>query len=124
MYNLSKKDKKEIVLKKIKELELTSYDIGKKTKLSASGIEKIINGSVKNPQEATLDRILLFLEDKVLGSDLNKASEPDPPYEKTTIDIEKYLICMETENKLTKEIHRLQAILRKNNIKFTDYFED
>jgi transcriptional regulator with XRE-family HTH domain len=71
MYDLTRKEKRDFILKKIKELELTAYDIGKKTKLSVSGVEKIINGTVKNPQEETLNKILIFLENKVLGSELN-----------------------------------------------------
>jgi len=124
MYNLTKKEKLDFILRKIREMELTAYDIGKKTKLSVSGVEKIINGTVKNPQENTVDKILLFLENKVLGSELNKVEEPIVVYEKSGFDINKYISCMETEKKLTKEIHRLQGILRKNNINFSDYFEN
>ena len=70
MYGLSKKQKLEIVLEKIKELEISSYEIGKKTGLSIAGIDKLLSGIVKNPHESTLNTILEFLESKVLGSNL------------------------------------------------------
>lgn len=124
MYNLTKKEKLDFILKKVDEMQLTAYDIGKKTKLSASGVENILNKTVKNPQENTLDKILLFLESKVLGSEINKVEEHPPIYEKAIFDINKYISCMETESKLRKEIHRLQGILRKNKIEFDDNFDE
>lgn len=124
MYNLTKKEKLDFILKKVDEMQLTAYDIGKKTKLSASGVENILNKTVKNPQENTLDKILLFLESKVLGSEINKVEEHPPMYEKSDFDIKKYISCMETENKLRKEIYKLQGLLRKNSIEFDDEFED
>ena len=56
-----------------------------------SGVEKILNKTSKNPQENTLDKILLFLESKVLGSNLstaknNKAEEPQEAYNSQTME--------------------------------------
>lgn len=128
MYNLSKKEKLDFILKKVNELELTAYDIGKKTKLSASGIENILNKTVKNPQENTLDKILLFLESKVLGSELNKVEEHPPIYEKENknynFEENPLVICLQEKNKLTLEIIKLQGLLHKNNIDFKNIFEE
>jgi len=128
MYGLTKKQKTEFIIKKVQELELTSYDIGKKTKMSISGVEKIINGTSKNPHESSLNKILEFLESTVLGTEIGKNNEVKEPQELyingSGIDLKKYLDCIQNENKLIKEISRLQSILRKNNIPFTDIFNE
>ena len=38
-------------------------------------------------------------------------------------DLIKYAECLEKENKLIKEIVRLQGILRDNNIAFDNFFD-
>jgi len=124
MYNLTKKEKLDFIKQQIENLNISAYTIAKKTNLTEAGIGKILNGTIKNPHESTIDTLLLYLEDKVLGSEINKVEEHPPIYEKSDFDIKKYISCMETENKLTKEIHRLQGILRKKNIEFIDYFEE
>jgi transcriptional regulator with XRE-family HTH domain len=122
MYGLSNKEKLIIILEKVEELDMTSYDIGKKTQLSVSGIDKILNGTSKNPHEKTLNTILEFLESKTLGSELGKLAEPEIAYEKTVFDINKYIKCAEEVNKLTREIGRLQGILTENKIQFKNIF--
>lgn len=124
MYNLTKKEKLNFILKKIKEMGLTAYDIGKKTKMSASGIEKIINGTVQNPQENTLNKILLFLEEKVPGSEIGIVNEPKVEYKTTQSDLKAAIECQKEVNKLTVEIIKLHGLLRKNNIPFTNIFEE
>ncbi|WP_202703115.1 hypothetical protein [Flavobacterium sp. UGB4466] len=125
MYGLTKKQKLEFILKKVGELELTSYDIGKKTNLSISGIEKIINGTSKNPHEKTLDIILELLEKKNIGSDKENTKEkPEPTVNYKANDLIKYAECLEKENKLIKEIVRLQGLLRDNNVDFDNFFEN
>lgn len=134
MYGLTKKQKLDFILEKVKELEITSYDIGKKTNLSISGIDKILNGISKNPHENTLNTILEFLENKAQGSNINtskniskknEGSEATEQYNQSnSIDLIKYAECLEKENKLIKEIVRLQGILRDNNIDFNNFFEN
>lgn len=123
MYNLTKKEKLNFVLEKIQELGLSAYEISNNTNFTEAGVARIIKGISKNPHENSLNELILFLENKVLGSELNKIEEPSTTYEKTVFDINKYISCIEKESKLIKEIHRLQGILRKNNIKFSDFFE-
>lgn len=123
MYGLSKKQKLDFILEKTTELEISAYEIGKKTGLNISGIERILNKTVKNPQENTLNKILEFLENKVLGSEIGKSKEPTEIYKKQESDLRALSECHTKLNELTLEIVKLQNILRKNNIKFIDYFE-
>jgi hypothetical protein len=69
-----------------------------------------------------LDEILLFLERKVLGIDIDKVAEPEAEY-KTNIDINKYIECIETENKLRKE-PATKKHTQTNKIEFTENLED
>ena len=126
MYDLSKKQKLDFILEKTAELEISAYEIGKKTGLNTSGVERILNKTVKNPQENTLNKILEFLEKKVLGSELStkndKTKEPEEKYlsQKTIDELENNPLvkCLNEQLKLTAENSRLKEILIKNNIKF------
>ena len=97
-----------------------------------SGVEKILNKTSKNTQENTLDKILLFLESKVLGSNLstvknNKAEEPQEAYNSQTMEEVKnnpLVICLNEKNELTLEVIKLQNLLRENNINFKNIFEE
>lgn len=126
MFGLTKKEKLEFVLEQIKEKRLTAYEIGKKTKLSVTGIDKIINGESKNPQENTLNRIIVYLDELQLGSGLKNLKEPDPEYisePNKEDDLRKLLECEKERNKLTLEILQLQNLLRERKIPFNDYFK-
>lgn len=124
MYELSKKQKLDFILEKITELEISAYEIGKKTGLNTSGIERILNKTVKNPQENTLNKILEFLENKVLGSEIGKLKEPNETYKKEENDLRALSECHTKLNQLTIEIVKLQNLLRKNNIEFKNIFEE
>jgi transcriptional regulator with XRE-family HTH domain len=124
MRGLSKKEKLEFILEKVSELGFSAYEISKEIKLTEAGVSRILKGIAKKPHETSLDEILLFLERKVLGIDIDKVAEPEAEYKKTNIDINKYIECIETENKLRKEIQRLKNILRTNKIEFTENLED
>lgn len=124
MYNLTKKEKLDFIKQQIENLKISAYTISKKINLTEAGIGKILNGTVKNPHESTLDILLLYLEDKVLGSELNKVEEHPPTYEKEKTDLEGYYTCLQDVNKLTREVIHLQGLLRKNNIDFKNIFEE
>lgn len=47
--------------------KITAYEIGKNTKISQFAAHKILTGETKNPNEATVDIILDFIEDQILG---------------------------------------------------------
>jgi len=124
MNTLSKKEKLEFVLKFQKELNITANTIAKNTKLTEAGVQRILNGTSKSPQENSLNEILLFFEKRVLGSEANKVEEPPVVYANPNLDLTKYVNCIERESKLLKEIHKLHNLLRRNNIEFKDFFEE
>lgn len=125
MYGLTKKQKLDFVIEKIKELELTSYEIGKKTNLSVAGIDKLVSGEVKNPHENTLNIIIDFLENKVLGSNLkenntqNLVEESKENYKPESENyMKKFSECLqekielmtETYAKAIKDVYRKQIM--------------
>jgi hypothetical protein len=128
MYNLSKKEKLDFVLKTQKELNITANTISKNTKLTEAGIQRIINGTSKNPQENSLNEIILFFEKKVLGTETDKKTEVNEPSiiygTEIMEDIKKnpLVIALTENNRLTREILNLQNLLRINNISFKDIF--
>lgn len=129
MYNLSKEEKLDFILKKQKELNISATLISKNTKLTEAGVQRILKGISKSPQESSLNAILEFFERKVSGSENNKVEENKPAtYEKEPVnfDIEKnpLVICLNEKNNLTKEIMKLQGLLRKNKIDFKDIFNE
>jgi predicted transcriptional regulator len=127
MYGLSKKEKMKFVLEKIKEFEISNYELGKKTGLSIAGINKLTSGEVKNPHENTLDTIIEFLINKQKSGELYEhahlVSEPKEDIYNEN-NLEDLRDCLAENNKLTREIIKLQNLLRKNNIDFEDFFED
>jgi hypothetical protein len=127
MYNLTKKEKLNFILEKVEELGFTAYEISKDVNLTEAGIARILKGVAKNPHETSLNEIILFLEKKVLGSNLstenNKVEEPEPTYNKTEIDSDSFKNCLQEVNILTREIITLQGLLRRNNIDFKNIFE-
>ena len=86
MKGLTVKETIEIIKEKCLELEITPYKINKDTGLSSKGVQKILDGVTKKPRIETLDTILSYLENSVLGSQLNKEQEP-------------YLTPLKTKNK-------------------------
>lgn len=111
-------------------MELKSYEIGKQTGLSPSGIDKILNKSVKTPREKTLDIILDFLIQKQTGSKIpvkteeSNLNEPSEIYTNTNESLKEIYDCQKEVIKLTNEVVRLQGILRRNNIAFKNFFND
>jgi len=75
MKGLTVKETIEIIKEKCLELEITPYKINKDTGLSSKGVQKILDGVTKKPRIETLDTILSYLENSVLGSQLNYESE-------------------------------------------------
>ncbi len=121
---MNKLEKVEHIKKVCEEEDITAYKIAQDTGLSAVGIQKILNSETKNPNNSTLSILMEYLEEKVTGKDIGKIQESESVYSKNDLDLNKYVNCIERENKLTKEIHKLHNILRKNNIEFKDFFEE
>lgn len=121
---MNKLEKVEHIKKVCEQEDITAYKIAQDTGLSAVGIQKILNSETKNPNNSTLSILMEYLEEKVTGKDIGKIQESESVYSKNDLDLNKYVNCIERENKLTKEIHKLHNILRKNNIEFKDFFEE
>lgn len=67
---MSALDKKDLVVKLLKEHEITAYEIGNNTNISALAAQNIIDGNTSNPRNKTLNIILDYIEEKITGSDL------------------------------------------------------
>lgn len=129
MNYLTKQEKLKIILEKIKELNISAYEIAKNTSLTEAGIGKILNGSVKNPHENTLNSILEYLNNSKFKENFEEIihiiEEPKQKNIKSKIEaIEELKNCLEERNRLTKEIIKLQILLNKNKIPFKNIFEE
>lgn len=130
MYGLTKKEKLEFVLKTIDEKGYSAYDIAKNTYMTIAGVQRILDGSSKNPQENSLDAIMKFLIEKQTGSEYNVKQTVNQVNDSAEIE---YDINYEKENRLlTKQAMKymqeamdllienvkLKRILDKNNIEY------
>ena len=116
---LTKKEKVNFVLEKVKEHGISAYELGKKTGLNISGLERILSGSVKNPHEKTLDTMIDYLKTLYKNNTYNTQIVHEEIKEYTFIENQKDLIdCLNEQVSLMKEISRLKIILEKNNIDY------
>lgn len=129
MNYLTKQERLKIIKDKIKELNISAYEIAKNTSLTEAGIGKILNGTVKNPHENTLNSIIEYLNKSKFNDNYNEIihiiEEPKQKNIKSKNEaIEELKNCLEERNKLTKEIIKLQILLNKNKIPFKNIFEE
>lgn len=129
MNYLTKQERLKIIKDKIKELNISAYEIEKNTSLTEAGIGKILNGTVKNPHENTLNSIIEYLNKSKFNDNYNEIihiiEEPKQKNIKSKNEaIEELKNCLEERNKLTKEIIKLQILLNKNKIPFKNIFEE
>lgn len=68
MNDLTAKEKYKLVKDLTKKHKITAYEISKYTNLSQAGILNIISGRSIRPHESTLNEILSFLEERIVGS--------------------------------------------------------
>ncbi|WP_295093691.1 hypothetical protein [uncultured Flavobacterium sp.] len=122
MYGLSKREKLKFILEKVEEIQLSAYEISKGTTLTEAGVSRILKGIAKNPHEKSLNIILEYLESKSKLNDV-RTDDTSLNQSKKESDLIKYAECLEKENILIKEVLRLQAILRENNIPFDNFFD-
>jgi predicted transcriptional regulator len=119
---MSSLDKLKIILNIIKDNNITAYEIGKNTNISTFAVQKIINGDTKKPNERTLDTILQFLENAIVGTNvkINKVEEQNEKYIINNKDdlYERFIKLMEEHQVLIRENARLMRILEKNEIEF------
>ena len=127
MYGLSKEEKLNFILQEVEKNNISAYEISRNTNLTDAGVGRILNKTVKNPHENTLNAIIEFLFKKVKKGELktlsNMVNEPKEDIYNEH-NLEDLRDCLSENNKLTREIIKLQALLRKNNIKFQDFFDE
>lgn len=86
----NKEKEVEAIVEAIRNKGFTAYEIAKKTSLTEHGINKIINGSSKNPRQSTIDELRNFLNDNVDVTQQNMTN-PDllhvnEPYEMIALE--------------------------------------
>jgi len=77
--------------------------------MDPSGIQRILNGETKKPREKTLDSILNYLDDILVGSDIpnsfiSSISEPTTPY---SIKSEEILKAIEELEQIIEQKHNI-----------------
>jgi hypothetical protein len=115
---MNKKDKLNLILKTVKDFNITAYEIGKHTKISVFGVQRILNGVTKSPNERTLDLILDFLEKATLGTDLKKHLVEEPKTDYNVNPATRLEECLYKQIELSQHILYLESILLKNKIDF------
>jgi transcriptional regulator with XRE-family HTH domain len=126
---MKKLSKLKIILDTVKEHNITAYEIGKNTNLSTVAIQKILKGETKSPNEKTLDIILQFIEDAIVGSNYKGVREPVPEYLKVDTSFKdsdselarcykEQIHLMRKIDYLKTEISKLYDLLESHNIKF------
>jgi predicted transcriptional regulator len=116
MLHLGKKEKLQLIKEMIDVLGVKAYEIAKNTTLTESGIGKILNGKVQNPQERSLNEMFNYLNN-INNSNINMLKEDTEEY-KITANQEKLIDCLNEQVRLMKEISRLQNILDKNDLTY------
>lgn len=123
MYNLTKEEKLIFILKTQKELNLSANTISKNTELTEAGVQRILKGISKNPQENSLNKIIEFFIAIKTGIDTikNTVNENEAEYIKipSINELQQEIINSFKEIKeLTKENVKLKELLEENNIKY------
>lgn len=111
---MSELQKKKLVLKLIEKHQITAYEIGKHTNISALAAQNIINGVTKNPRNNTMDPILKYIEKKITGSAVPghknyygyEVKEPETLY-KTVSNYDLQQSLQQLEDKLTSKMDLL-----------------
>lgn len=95
MYGLTKEQKIDFIIEKSAELNISAYEFGENTKITATGARNILTRQSENPRNKNLDIMMDYLMSKVTGTNLLKASEPTLVYSKKE-SIDEQLRIIET----------------------------
>ena len=111
MYGLTNEQKIDFIIKKSKQLGITSYDYGQNTSLSDLGARNILNRISKNPRSKNLDIMIKYLEDKMIESGsidrlLNEINEEPEVYNPVMASNVKQII----EKLLSRDICKDEAV--------------
>lgn len=106
---------------------ITAYEMEKHTSLSAVGIQKIIDGTTKNPQKRTLETLISYITNKYNEEELFNSSilkEERPNYDIRLSQLEekeKIIYCLERNLKdKDKLIDRSDQLLELQSEKIKD----
>lgn len=87
MNHLSLKEKLKMVIELCDKHDITAYEIGKSTELNTSGVQRILNNDVKKPRNETLNIILEYIENRIVGTQIDntetkqlETQEPNSTY--------------------------------------------
>jgi len=69
---------------------ITAYEIGNNTDLNTSGIQRILDGKVKKPRNRTLNAILEYIENKIVGTEIDTLQEEKTIYSPNTPAVSKH----------------------------------
>ncbi|MAM27458.1 MAG: hypothetical protein CMC13_00390 [Flavobacteriaceae bacterium] len=116
MSELTKKEKVNIILKEAKKHSITAYEFGQNTSISILAARKILLQETKNPSHRTLNEMLNYIENKIVGKDIpgeknylkerviknHNAAEEESTYKNGTAEV-------------LSAIDQLQKMVRRDN---------
>ncbi len=117
---MNKLDKINFIIKACNTNEITAYSIAKGTGLTAFGIDKILDGTTKNPRSVTLDAIIKYIEHR-LSEEKLKLEEPAATYEKRKIED---IIAEKVIEKMLPYFTRIEVALAENLLDVDDIKEE
>lgn len=94
---LNKEQKLHFIIKKSKELGISSYEYGQNTSLSDLGTRNILTSVTKNPRTKNLNIMLEYLENKIVGTEVKEEPGIYNTPEHDIIDHLKHLITKQTK---------------------------
>ena len=108
---MNKLEKLKLIRELCEEHNITGYEIGKHTKISSFAAHKILNGETKNPNESTVDIILAFIEDSIVGTNIKRAEEPKSDYQTKRIED---IIADKVYKRIEPMLMKLEQLLIEN----------
>lgn len=118
-----RKNKLFYILDVVSALDLSAYHLSRNTNLTETGILRILNGTVKNPHESTLNEILSYL-DSILDTTTPQVIIPSiDNKEECNIEIENKT---ESSSEIQEQINELKKIivLSKKINQSCDHYEE
>jgi len=108
MKDLNKENKLLFILENVKKYSITAYEIGTNTELNISGIDRVLDGTTKNPQKTTVNIIYDYINNKYVTPKKNQVNEENSVYNSNNLPCEEKLLILEKEIGYKDEIIQLQ----------------
>jgi len=126
MSELTNEEKASLIKKLCKQHDITAYEIGENTSVSSVAAHNILTGSTENPRGKTLNTILTYIENSIVGKDIpgeknylnNIANQNNPVYYKK--DSNEILSAIEGLRKIIIDRHDIFADALKKTYINTD----